>query len=211
MCGNLRQPSLSQPHLVVGVTLEARWRNFKVACHRVDPLASLDCLYGRGWGLIGPLWKQPLMHKLAMFCKWSNLNTVDTRLWPMLLPHKCMSCIWRWVLSNVACANPRLEMPLINPLSSPSRWITTLNEKSHSPFNQHANGVATRNIDNITPNVGGQYEAIGTRRLSRLPSNPAGDSWHSSKIIHPRYCGWSGSNKKAPYGVEGRFIRMWCH
>jgi hypothetical protein len=26
----------------------------------------------------------------------------------------------------------------------------------------------------------------------------AGDSWHSSKIIHPRYRGWSGSNKKSP-------------
>ena len=39
-----------------------------------------------------------------------------------------------------------------------------------------------------------------------------GDSSHSSKIIHPRYRGWSGSNKKKPpYGVEGRFIRMWRH
>ena len=26
----------------------------------------------------------------------------------------------------------------------------------------------------------------------------AGDSWHSLKIIHPRYRGWSGSNKKRP-------------
>ena len=26
----------------------------------------------------------------------------------------------------------------------------------------------------------------------------AGDSWHSSKIIHPRYRGWSSSNKKSP-------------
>ena len=26
----------------------------------------------------------------------------------------------------------------------------------------------------------------------------AGDSWHSLKIIHPRYRGWSGSNKKKP-------------
>ena len=45
-----------------------------------------------------------------------------------------------------------------------------------------------------------------------LHGHTAGDSWHSSKIIHPRYRGWSGSNKKKPpYGVEGRFIRMWCH
>ena len=26
----------------------------------------------------------------------------------------------------------------------------------------------------------------------------AGDSWYSSKIIHPRYRGWSGSNKERP-------------
>ena len=26
----------------------------------------------------------------------------------------------------------------------------------------------------------------------------AGDSWHSLRIIYPRYCGWSGSNKKKP-------------
>ena len=42
-----------------------------------------------------------------------------------------------------------------------------------------------------------------------------GDSWHSLRIIHPRYRGWSGSNKKSPpmgpYGVEGRFIWMWRH
>ena len=25
-----------------------------------------------------------------------------------------------------------------------------------------------------------------------------GDSWHSSRTIHPRYCGWSGSNKRSP-------------
>jgi hypothetical protein len=34
-------------------------------------------------------------------------------------------------------------------------------------------------------------------------TNVAGDSWHSSKIIHPRYCGWSGSNKKShPMGLR---------
>ena len=31
------------------------------------------------------------------------------------------------------------------------------------------------------------------------------------RIIHPRYRGWSGSNKIPPYGLEGRLIQMWRH
>ena len=46
-------------------------------------------------------------------------------------------------------------MSLINPSSSPSCWITTLNEKLNFASTQHANGVATWNVDNIMPNVDG--------------------------------------------------------
>ena len=56
------------------------------------------------------------------------------------------------------------------------------------------------------------HQFVGYAQSSTNPFQRVGDSSHSSKIIHPRYRGWSGSNtKKPPYEVEGRFIWMWRH